>query len=327
MFDNRFKRSLIEIAFYVTIGMLTIFLSLFAGFVLKGFIEPLSTGVLNINSYLGSYLLYGMLIVLGLFVGIVFPLMNAIFIKKGEKPWTQDNPAWYRILTLSWIYNPEDSFIWYLFKSNHSEKEVKWLTNIVRVTFISVLLFSLLGIFQLFIPQLIFSGLPPSQQFSETSDVIFSSVVPAFAENGALMLAIFLLGGMLSFFVAKIVKKENRNIVFWTFSLLVIPGASALLWAGFHHVIYGNSEASLMATFVFGYVSTLLMLLTGIFLWFFVGHFFNNFVLKLAEFVTLKEDLVFFLGIGWLVILGLYLWFEWRMYKKRKRSTEEMLVE
>lgn len=325
MEEDRAKRLIIEIGTYIFLGMLTIFLSLFAGFTLKGFSEAILTGVFSLNSYLGNYLLYGILIVLGIFVGIFFPINNKYFIKEGETPWTQDKPSWYRIFTVDWIWNPIQGFLWYAFKQQKSLKEIKWLRNITRVTLLSILFFGLLGIFQLvgLAPQ--FFGLP-SQQFSEGSDIIFSSFVPAFAENGALLFETFILAGLLAFLVSKYAKKENRNLYFWMGTLILVPIICAFSWGSFHQIVYQNSATNYWATVVFAYISTLFTLLTGVFIFFFMGHFFNNLVLKLAQFVTVKQDLAVYLGIAWIILLFIYIFFEY-VVKKKKKSAEQRLVE
>ena len=320
------KRAVFEIMFYLVVIGLAVSLAVFSGFALRGFEEPLKTGTLNINSYLGQYTIYTWLLILSILL-VIFPIMNSVFIKKGEKPWTQDKPSWLRIFTVSWIYNPEQSFIWYIFRKNKSEKEVKWLTNVARIIFLSILVFGTLGIFQLFNPQLAVTGTPKiAQQFTQASDIIFGSLIPAVTENGTLLFNLFLLAGVLAFVVAKFVKKEMREPVFWTgFFLIVVPLIS-FLWRPYHSVAYSNSEASLLATLIFAIVSISLTGIFGIFLFFFFGHFFNNLVLKLLEFVQGKESLTIWYSLILFVILLMYLFFEYRTRKKKKKSAEQMIV-
>ena len=321
------KRGILEICFYLFIIGIAFMLVYFAGLSLRGFESEIVGGALNIQSYFGNYLLYQGLLIIAILL-ILFAVMNMFFIRKGETPWAQDKPAWYRIMTVSWIYNPEQSFLWFLFKKYKGVKEIKWMTNIVRILFLATIVFGILGLLQLFVPQLAVSGLPPTQQFTETSDIIFSSVIPSLGENGALLFATFLLSGLFAYLVARFVKnKDMRQIIFWTLFFFIVVPAMGLLWMSYHSVVYGNSEASLLATFLFGSVSIALIGLTGIFIFFFMGHFFNNFVLKLTQFIAERENLAIYYGIGIFIIIIIYLIFEYRTRKRRKRSAEQSLAE
>ena len=62
------------------------------------------------------------------------------------------------------------------------------------------------------------------------------------------------------------------------------------MWASLHSIVYGNSEAKWFATLVFGWLGSLMVILSGIFVWWFVWHFFNNFLIKLGQVIQVKEE-------------------------------------
>ena len=184
--DRYVKRQLFEVILYLFLGMFVLFASVFGGFSLLGFEESFETGLIGVQSYLGTLLIYLPLMIIA-FLLIIFPIMNFFFIRKGEHPATQENPGWLRIFTVSYIFNPEDSALWQLGKL-FKENIMKWSTNILRVVIIAILFFGFIGILSLSYPQLNVVGVPQAQlqQVTIASDVIFNSAIPSFAENGTL---------------------------------------------------------------------------------------------------------------------------------------------
>jgi hypothetical protein len=327
--DTKTKRTIVEIVFYVfVIGLFGVILPIFGGFALSGFQESFFVDVVEISSYLGTFLIYIPLI-LGALILPIFTIMNMIFIRKGEHPASQDNPGWLRIFTVSYIFNPEDSFLWYIAERLKEKVTVKWSTNIIRVIFISILLFGILGFFMTFNPQLAVSGVPQTaQQISTASDVIFGAGIPSIAENGSLLIILSILSGIVAYLTAKFIKnKEIRKPVFFTTALIFIAPLMGWIWMSFHRVVYGNSEASLLATFIFGWLGATLIILTGIFLFWFFWHLINNLVIKLLEVTPIGSDLAVIIGLIWFGILIVYIALEIFWARKRKKNKETLLTE
>lgn len=323
--DTKTKRFAFEITFYLTIGGMILFLATFGGFALGGFEESFFSNFLEIQSYLGSYIIYIPLIIIALLLPL-FSLMNYLFIRDGEHPSTQENPSWLRIFTVSYIFNPEHSALWFLAKQFKDEKNIKWTTNVLRVILISILFFGTLGIFQIFFPQLSISGVPQAQQITTASDIFFGAGLPSFAENGTLLFILSLLSGINAFLCAKFIKdKRTAMIVFFMVALLFIAPLMGLGWMQYHSLVYGNSEADLMATFIFGWLGATITILTGICFFWLIWHFINNLTIKLIELATFKEDIALISGLILFVILVIYIWFEVRTAKKKK-SPEQAIV-
>ena len=80
------RREIIEIALYLFIVVLVGFiLPLVAGFSGRGFEESITSGLINISDYLGTYLIYLFFLIASLFL-IIYPIVSLITIRKGEHP-------------------------------------------------------------------------------------------------------------------------------------------------------------------------------------------------------------------------------------------------
>jgi len=323
--SNQIKRGVIEIAFYLVLTGMAIFLGTFAGFVLSGFESNFFSNLIEVSTYLGSSTIYQPMLLLGIVVGLIFPIINLIFIKKDEYPVTQKGIGWIRFLSVSYLFNPEQSFLWYLFKKEKNPRAIKWSTNILRVLLISIIVFLLYGMFQSFFPQLSIVGVPPTlQQITPTSDIIFGSVIPTFAEGAILFFPFFLLLGLEAliiyglFYKRGIIKRDTAILLFFLIAMFIIAPLVSLGWMEYHGIVYANSEASQVGTFLFALISTELTILFGIFFWFYAFHLINNLVLKLLE--TNSGDLVrVYLGIALFVFIIAYTAFEIYQRKKKRR--------
>mgnify|MGYP001566013560 CR=1 FL=1 len=328
-FNNSIKRGIFEIILYIFLIGFVISLAVFAGFALQGFSESFLSNIVQISTYLGSYLIYTPLLIVAILL-IIFPIARMIFIKEKEHPATQDNPGFIRLFTVSYLYNPEDSFIWNLAKEFKESKNINWINNIVRVIFISILFFGLLSIMQIFFPQLNISGVPAgevAQQISPTSDIIFGAGIPAIAENGALLFIFFFLLGINAYLCAKYIKdKKMRLWIFFLVGFLIICPLMGYLWMSYHSVVYSNSEAKLIATFVFGWLGSTITLATGIFFFFFMWHFMNNLIIKVLELATYREDIALIGILLWVGLLITYISIEVFFWKRKKRSPEAQLI-
>jgi len=324
------RKEIIEIILYLFIGVLTtIILPIVGGLSFRAFEETFVSGVINISDYLGTYLVYVFFIIGSLFV-IIYPIASLIIIRKGEHPATQEKPTWFRIFTVSYLFNPEDGALWQLSKYLGAERKknlMRWSTNILRVFILAIIIFGTLGAIQVANPSFNAVGVPPQaqlqQQITPTADVIFGAGIPSFSENGILFFILFFLLGVDAYICAKYIKdKKTALMVFFIIALLVVAPFMGIFWMSLHLVVYGNSEASLFATFLFGYLGATMTILTGIFIFWFVWHFMNNFFIKLANFITLREDIIFITIIALVLLAFFWIGIEIWLYKRRNKTPE-----
>ena len=329
--NDYLRHEIIEIILYLFIVIFGGFvLPLMGGFSLLGFESSFSAGTINIFDYLGTFVVYQPLLIIALFL-IIFPIVSLLTIRRGEHPATQPNPKWYRIFSVSLIFNPQDGALWQLFKSQGQQDQsnaMKWSVNILRIIIISILLFGLIGIFSLFFPKLSVVGVPvPAQQLTIASDVIFGSTIPSLAENGTLLFIFFFLQGIVAYFTSKFIKdKKLALLVFFIVGFLLVAPILATIWMSYHFITYGSSEIALQATWIFGLVGTWITLIFGILIPFLAWHFFNNFFLKLLENISRSEDIAIISGIIWVVLFFIYISAEIFLYKRRKGKREELIV-
>ena len=278
------NKQLEEIILYVFIVVFVgLFLPLAAGFSFRGFEESLTSGLLNISNYLGTFLVYLFFIIVSLFI-VIYPIANLLTIKKGEHPATQPKPTWFRIFTVSYIFNVEDGLLYQLSEAlgfTGKKNFMNWSKNILRVTVLSVLLFGTIGLVQVANPEFNVVGVPSGQQLAQQitagSDIIFGSAIPSVAENGFLLFILFFLLGVTAYFTSKYIKdRKTQLFVFFAIAILLIAPLMGVFWMSIHSIIYGNSEASLLATFIFGFLGSLTVILLGLFIPWLVWHFMNN---------------------------------------------------
>lgn len=324
-FNDYVKQQLVEVALYLFIVVFFgLLLPLSSGFQFKAFEESITAGFININNFLGTFLIYLFFIIIGLFI-IIYPLMNLLLIRKGEHPATQPNPKWYRIFTVSMIFNLEDGALYQLseamgFKGNRNF--MKW-ANILRVTVISILVFGTLGLIQLTNPEFNIAGVPASteltQQITPSGDIIFGSSLPAIAENSFLLFILFPIMGIIAYLTAKFMKdKKSQLLTFFLVGIFVIAPLMGIFWMSLHSVIYSNSDASLLASFIFGFLGTVLTILFFIFIPWLIWHFTNNLFIKLAEVIEEIPD-VYFITIIILSLIAI-IWgsIEFLLWRRRK---------
>jgi len=321
---NELKEVFLYVFLFVTFSLIV---PLVAGFSFSGFSESFSEGLIHISDYLGTFLVYIFLMIASLFL-IIYPLASLLVINKGEHPATQKNPTWFRIFTVSLIFNPEDSALWNLSEAMGLKGEknfMRWSKNFFRVFIIATLIFGGLGILQVSNPALNVVGVPTQQlqQITVGSDIVFGSVVPAFSENGTFMFIMFFLLGIVAYFTSKFIKNKKLALaIFFLVGFTLIAPLMGVFWSSFHNIVYGNSDASLQAAFFFGMVGTWMTLLTGIFIYWLLWHFFNNLFIKLLSAIAVTEDIIFIALITWVSLLLFWLSVEYLAWRIRRGKTE-----
>lgn len=321
MSESRIKRGVIEIVFYVFLHIFAIALGTFAGFALTGFEASFFENLIQLSTYLGTQTLYLPFFIIGLGL-VIFPIVNMLFIQKEEYPPTQKGISGLtRSFSVSYLFNPEQSFFGYISKKIGNLEYYNWATNIMRVLFVATLIFLLFGIFQSFFPQLSIAGVPPKlQQITTESDIVFGSVLPTFAEGSILLFFLFIFLGVNAILVYAlhtrgILNRDGAILTYFMLAIFIIAPIIALGWMQYHTIVYGNSAVAQFATFLFALISAELTILTGIFFYFYLFHLINNLVLKLLE-IKAQELVAIYLSGAFFIILIIYILFE--IYQRRK---------
>lgn len=295
-------------------------LPIFIGFVGKAFEESFIGGKpLTFGEAFTTGISYNIWIIISLCV-IIFPLAKLVLIRKGEHPATQKNPNWWRILTVSYIFAPEENgFLYWVAQKVNLKKYMEWSRSIPRIIILGVIIFSVLGIFQAFNPNLQVAGLPKAQlqQVTLVSQAFFSAEPPAWSETGTMLFVLCLLSGINAFICAKFGLGKGT---FFAIQFLLVCPMVGLFWMGFHNIAYGNQEAKLFATFVFGWIGSTITVLFGTFLLWYIWHFNNNIFAKLAEISPFKEDIALIAGISIIALFFIWMGIEYFSKVMRRRT-------
>lgn len=304
------KNSIFSLVTFFVFGF-----TLFIGLAWGGFSENFVSGkALDFGSNLTSLMIYLIFGFVTLGNGI-FAILKNLDLKPSQHPSTAPNPRIRRIFEINWIHAPEENGLLYFLSS----KLFGWTKNPLKVFWYSFLIFSAFGILVLFFPNFTIADTPQLgfQQVTPLSEIGFKALVPAWVENGVLLLFFSLFSGIGAFIIAKTTKKKGLWFG-WNFFMCVLMG---LLWMGFHSIVYSNSESSLVITFLFGFVGTFLTMLFGSLIPFFLLHFINNTSLVLTDLVTRSEDLKFIVIISWVILTGITIFIS-RQRKKNKKSID-----
>ena len=182
------------------------------------------------------------------------------------------------------LHDPEDS----LFAS----VKFRVVFNPVLLALGSLLLFLPLTYFSARFKNVFFTAIP--QQISEFSKVWADAMFPAICET-----LLFAVPYSLAVFWAE--RNIRNRVLYWFVTLLVFPLVFGLLWMFFHNAVYGSDDVALLATFVFGFVGTLLTMATRSLIPFAVVHFVSNLMLSLKRHGLFANDLTaFVLVVVWL---------------------------
>lgn len=222
-------------------------------------------------------------------------------------------------------HNPrEDGFLVRAINYVHPPT-AKWISNPVRMFLFFGIIFALVGLHSATTGSF-FSGIPPTQfQVAPASLVIFAAEPAATTENGVfvfILLSIVL--GFVLYFSKKLIPKNKNLRVFVYFSIAVFLVAPlfGLGWEGYHKLVYGNDDAKLLATFVFGFSGVILTVAFGSFIPWYVWHVMNNSFLKMSELATSNGSIAVITYI--FVIITIIIWVSVELiimkYKKKKQA-------
>jgi hypothetical protein len=311
-----------EITFYIIFGIIMgVLLPIFLGFVLKGFEESFIAGrPLQFGDFLVTYIIYYIMIFAGLIGLPVLKYREMILTKRGENVARQKNPS---IFSVAYLHDPEvDGLIYNLFSYaglKGKRNWMRWSLPMWRMFIIGSLIFSLVAMSQIFTGTQ-FTGIPNIPfQVTTTMKVLFTAEPPAFAETTLMIFVLSLLMGLNSYIVSKF---KIPTFVYWIVAIMLICPLIGLSWMGFHNIVYGNSEVSLFATFLFGWIGSTITVLFGTFILWYAWHFWNNVFAKINELLPQNEDVIFISILIWVIVFVAYIGIELLLRKFKSKDTE-----
>lgn len=329
--DKYIKREILEVILYLLLGsLMIIFVFTGVGLGAKAFEDSFNQSF-SIDTYLGNFLSYIPFILVGLLLPL-FALGKLFLLNKEEHISELKNPRYYHFLTVgSYIFDPEDGFLWFLseqlgFKGD--KNLMRWSKSILRMVVIGIILFGLVGLLLISFPkQMTFlraSDVPQItlQQITPASEVIFGTEPAAWSETMTLVFIFCSLMGLNGYLCAKF---KLGKWGFFLIGLFIVSLLVGGIWAFWHFIHYQNQEATLFSTFIFGTVGSMLTLLFGVLLFFYLWHFINNFFSMMIELgiSTIREDILFIGWTLWGILLASYLFLEFYLYYKKIKIGED----
>lgn len=311
-----------EITFYIIFGItMAILLPIFLGFSLKGFEESFVSGrPLTFGDILVTYIIYYIMIIVGLIGLPVLKYREMILTKRGENVARQSKPS---IFSVAILHDPEidgllyNLFSWMGFKGR--KNPMHWSISMLRMFVIGTLIFGAVGLSQT-VTSTQFTGIPQlAFQMTETMEVLFTAEPPAFAETTMMIFIFSLLMGLVAYLVSKL---KLPIFLYWAIGLIMICPLMGLGWMSFHNIVYGNSEASLFATFLFGWIGSSITLIFGSWILWWCWHFWNNIFAKITEIVPRNEDVIFISIVVWVLLFFSWIGVELAIRKYRKKEKE-----
>ena len=140
---------------------------------------------------------------------------------------------------------------------------------------LSTFVLGVVGLFVYSASQVTFTGLISlEQQFTPTAQLLFSSLLIPGAENMGLALVIATSMVLLRV-IARATKMSGTTYVIM--ARVFVPMAGGLYWIINHLLRYASQDFQLTSVFVFGYLMSLLIVLTGSFVIGYIMHIMNNF--------------------------------------------------
>ena len=321
---------LLEIVFYIVFVItVTGLIPLAVGLSGRAFSESFkAVNPLKLSDYLGQYVVYYIFIIIALSLPI-FAIAKLVTMNKGEHPSELKNPRFYNILSLSFLYDPEQGFLWWVseklgFKDN--KNLFRWTKSIFRVFIIFILFFSSIYLMQVAFPKqmsfLTIAGKPQItlMQITPLSEVAFSTEPASTGETSTLLVLFTILMGINAYICAKF---KLGKTGFFIIGFLIICPILGLSWMSIHFLVYSSSDASLFSTFLFGWLGSSFVLAFSIAYIWILWHQINNSFAKMSEIVSIKEDLLFIGFIIWILILVAYISLEIYLYSRKKKIGED----
>ena len=182
----------------------------------------------------------------------------------------------------------------------------------IQLIWLSTIIFGFIGLWALLTDQKAFTGFRVlEQQFTPTSELLYSSLLIPIAENaGAHALIAVLIFSLTYFAVKQGMSRAN-------FRVLSIVAISLLVgvYGWINHLLrYGGSEISKFVVLIFWTIGGFITLITGSFIPFWIMHLMNNLIFDLRRFADVDVIRNYFIGILLLLTVAYILYYG--VYKK-----------
>lgn len=325
--EEYFRQELKEITSLIILGLLVFGFLIYAGFSLTAFEQSFQEGrPLEFGDKLVFILVYFILFPLAFFGLPILKIRELLLTDRNEHPANQSKPELFNVAIIN---DPQqDGLLYNLFdyiglKGN--KNPMRWTLSFWRFIIVGIIFFGFIGVLQS-IFKFQFVGIPQQILFQITpaTEIFFSAEPPAFIETLSILFIFCVLLSVCGYVSSKFKLGKGG---YYSLGILacVITG---FLFMGFHNITYENDEASLIQTFVFGFVGSLITLLLGRFEWWYIWHFSNNAFAQAREtFSSRSEDIVFVTIITLVILLISWISLEVLLYKRRNPySSEELLV-
>lgn len=199
------------------------------------------------------------------------------------------------------VHDPEESI---LSKSLSS----RFFNTVPKMLLASIIIFSSLAFLIVLVYSLTLTQTGfVEQQITNTGKLIFSAYPVADSETLTIISVFYLMMGI----IAVNTSKKNKDLkTGLTFLAIVMIG---FLWATFHSQVYGNDEASLTLTFLFGFTGIGITYLTRSIIPFIIWHQVHNLFAKSRELFSDQSILI-----ALVILLALVIFLYVRLVRGRK---------
>lgn len=173
-----------------------------------------------------------------------------------------------------------------------------------RILFLSIIVGLILGLFAFVTKQTTFTGLPKiAQQFTPQANLLYASLLIPASENLGLALVL-----LVTILILRVFARKNNwtkaNFIIMCFIFCLLTGT--IYWVINHLLHYAGSEMSLIAVAGFGFVMSLITLLTGSFIPAWILHISNNAFYDMQALFT-RDSVIIFTGIIIIVLIFIYM--------------------
>jgi hypothetical protein len=199
----------------------------------------------------------------------------------------------------------------------HVSKYFNWMKNPFKVLLLSLILFSVMGLYVAFTKQSFIGVGRLSQAFTVGDNLIFSTLLVAISENlgSAFWLALAVFG--LRFYARKHNwVKGNFGVSMYVTSIVIFLVYGILN----HYSRYGGSDVAITSVAIFWTIGGILTMLFGSFLPFLIMHMANNFFLDIST--AFSSDIVIIWTLFAIMgLIGLFVWVSMKSKKKEEFVT------
>ncbi len=173
-----------------------------------------------------------------------------------------------------------------------------------RMLFLSIILFSILGLVAFITKQTSFTGIKVlGEQFTPQAELIYSSLLVPGAENLGLALVL-----LVTILVLRIFARKNNwtSTNFAIMTYIFVPLMGTIYWVINHLLRYSGSETNLIAVMGFGFAMALITVLTGSFIPAWILHISNNLFYEMQKLFT-RDSVILLVGVIIVVLIFIYL--------------------